>query len=299
MKKLLFLWLAGICLILGACNTEKVDGASSISWSNSEDVPLALIQHFTGFLDYFESPNCRSTNGSGWYPRSLKTWKLNSGYRYEYSFSGELNCFGQRNGMYDHITITFDHPSLISADDIQKTWSDDLFIPKLAFSGYAYFVEQEHFRLECHPWRTPYWFSFPSGSWEFIAKDYILWRYDLIVPYINYASWELKWQNFYSMFPHPESEDDIEGVSYWKENCVIEIWTGSNFPELPIKLGTGSENMTVAFTREKSQTSKCKQWHYFSTYFPYETFIEFSNENTVCTLHLDKDHTVREFSMGK
>lgn len=52
--------------------------------------------------------------------------------------------------MYDHVTITFDHPSLISADDIQKTRSDDLSIPKLGFSGYAYFVKQEHFYLECH-----------------------------------------------------------------------------------------------------------------------------------------------------
>lgn len=64
--------------------------------------------------------------------------------------------------MYDHVTITFDHPSLISADDIQKTRSDDLAIPKLGFKGYSYFVEQEHFKLECHPWRAPYWFSFPA-----------------------------------------------------------------------------------------------------------------------------------------
>ena len=39
----------------------------------------------------------------------------------KYSFSGELNCFGQKNGMYDHVNIIFDHPTLISVDDIQKT----------------------------------------------------------------------------------------------------------------------------------------------------------------------------------
>lgn len=66
--------------------------------------------------------------------------------------------------MYDHVTITFDAPALISEEDIQKKRSDDLAIPKLGFYGYSYFVEQEHFYLECHDRREPYSFTFPSGS---------------------------------------------------------------------------------------------------------------------------------------
>ena len=313
MKKIwLFLSFLLCCTVLTWCLKNKEEthinaNTSEQSYGDtfkSDLTPLAIYSWYRFSWKIQKWGESFFTKKHPWL-LSVYSWKDNN-YLYEITYSLSDNPLQEWKSSIPQITLSFLSDTLIYSGDITENheagaleiqWlnflhilDNSIWIWGIPHSSWVIDVRCiNNNRERCANREEKDWqcAEFPSGTGELNLR----WMPDYGLPtisyhYVNHLSWNVYWSPWSYTYPN---DYDLA-----KDNCYIEVWKASDFPELPFHLWRGFENAILALTKERKAWTSCRD---MPDRISHDYSIKLINDQLICDIGVNREAKLVEVSM--